>query len=107
MLFSVVHSVLVVIQYIMEYCTCIKLKMARWKLQTERRGLRPFNARDAIGLVCTACSRVSVCHSCVYLYYCLLRAVRQCRRYCMLLLYVVVNCCEVACSAVLLKNCLS
>ena len=35
MLFSVTHSVLVVIQYIVEYCTCIKLKMAKWKLQTE------------------------------------------------------------------------
>ena len=31
------HSVLVVIQYIVEYCTCIKLKMAKWKLQTELR----------------------------------------------------------------------
>ena len=29
------HSVLVVIQYIVEYCTCIKLKMAKRKLQTE------------------------------------------------------------------------
>ena len=29
------HSVLVVIQYIVEYCTCIKLKMAKWKFQTE------------------------------------------------------------------------
>ena len=29
------HSVLVVIQYIVEYCTCIKLKMAKWNLQTE------------------------------------------------------------------------
>ena len=35
MLFSVVHSVLVVIQYTVEYCTCIKLKMAKQKLQTE------------------------------------------------------------------------
>ena len=35
MLFSVVHSALVVIQYIVEYCTCIKLKMAKRKLQTE------------------------------------------------------------------------
>ena len=32
---SVVHSVLVVIVYIVEYCTCIKLKMAKRKLQTE------------------------------------------------------------------------
>ena len=32
---SVVHSVLVVIQYIVECCTCIKLKMAKRKLQTE------------------------------------------------------------------------
>jgi len=30
-----VHSVLVVIQYTVEYCTCIKLKMAKRKLQTE------------------------------------------------------------------------
>ena len=29
------HSVLVVIQYIVEYYTCIKLKMAKRKLQTE------------------------------------------------------------------------
>ena len=29
------HSVLVVIQYIVEYCTCIKLKMAKQKLKTE------------------------------------------------------------------------
>ena len=29
------HSVLVVIQYIVEYCTCIKLKMAKRKLQTK------------------------------------------------------------------------
>ena len=29
------HSVLVVIQYIVEYCTCIKLKMAKRKVQTE------------------------------------------------------------------------
>ena len=29
------HSVLVVIQYIVEYCTCIKLKMAKRNLQTE------------------------------------------------------------------------
>ena len=35
MLFSVMHSVLVVIVYIVEYCTCIKLKMAKRKLQTE------------------------------------------------------------------------
>ena len=28
-------SVLVVIQYIVEYCTYIKMKMAKWKLQTE------------------------------------------------------------------------
>ena len=35
MLFSVVHSVLVVIVYIVEYCTCIKLKMAKQNLQTE------------------------------------------------------------------------
>ena len=34
MLFSVVHSVLVVIQYTVEYCTCIKLKMAKRNLQT-------------------------------------------------------------------------
>ena len=31
------HSVFVVIQYIVEYCTCIKLKMAKRKLQTELR----------------------------------------------------------------------
>jgi hypothetical protein len=24
-----------VIEYIVEYCTCTKLKMAKWKLQTE------------------------------------------------------------------------
>ena len=35
MLFSVVNSVLVVIQYTVEYCICIKLKMAKRKLQTE------------------------------------------------------------------------
>ena len=35
MLFSVVHSVLVVIQYIVESCTSIKLKMAKRKLETE------------------------------------------------------------------------
>ena len=29
------HSVFVVIQYIVEYCTCIKLKMAKQKLQTD------------------------------------------------------------------------
>jgi len=29
------HSVSVVIQYIVEYCTCIKLKMVKQKLQTE------------------------------------------------------------------------
>ena len=29
------HSVLVVIQYTVDYCTCIKLKMAKRKLQTE------------------------------------------------------------------------
>ena len=34
-LFSVMHSALVVIQYIVEYCTYIKLKMAKRKLQTE------------------------------------------------------------------------
>jgi len=35
-----------------------------------RRGLRPFNARDAIGLVCTACSRVCVIVVCIYTIVC-------------------------------------